>query len=377
MFQAKRQPLQPSAGRVARNETEIEHDMTSDHVQFEVKGRLGLITLNRPEALNALTFEMVDALDSGLAAWAMDPAVEAVAIRGEGDRAFCAGGDVRAIYANGPDGAAENLAFYGREYRMNNRIKTYPKPYISFMHGATMGGGVGVSAHGRYRIGAENLKFAMPETAIGFAPDVGGTYILARMPHNLGLWAGVSAAQMGIADAINGHLVDYFIRYERFDAVIDALAGADFSDSADEAICEILALNASAPDAPALKEHLEEIDAAFSAATIEGALAALKGGSAWAQGQAAAIEEQSPRSVKIAFGLIKAAAGLSFEACLANEYRMARAMMAHPDFYEGVRAKLIDKDRAPNWAEANVAMVPDALVSDLLTPKAGTEWSPA
>ncbi len=351
--------------------------MASDHIHFETRGRLGLVTLNRPDALNALTFEMVVALDDQLAAWATDPAVVAVAIRGAGDRAFCAGGDVRQIYANGPDGLAASSDFYRREYRMNNRIKSYPKPYIAFMHGATMGGGVGVSAHGRYRIGAESLKFAMPETAIGFGPDIGGTFILARMPHNLGLWAGVSAAQIGIGDAIYGHLIDYFIRYERFGAVIDALANADFGDEPDEAICEILALNASAPDAPTLKEHIEEIDAAFSAETIEEALARLKGGSPWAQEQAAIIEAHSPRSVKIAFGLIRAAAGAGFEACLANEYRMAQATIVHPDFFEGVRSKLIDKDRAPRWANASVADVPDSVVADILTPKAEGEWTPA
>lgn len=350
--------------------------MASEHVQFEVKGQLGLITLNRPDALNALTYEMVQALDDQLTLWATDPAVAAVAIRGAGDRAFCAGGDIRQIFGFGPDGVAQSVAFYRREYQMNHRIKTYPKPYIALMHGATMGGGVGVSAHGRYRVAAADLKFAMPETAIGFAPDVGGTFLLARMPHNLGLWAGVSGAHLDIADAMYGHVIDYFVPRERFDAVIDALASVDLAADTDETICEALALNSLTTDAPSLKAHTEEIDAAFSAATIEEAVAALKAGSPWAAAQAAAIELQAPRAVKVAFGLIRAGQSADFEACMANEFRMARAMVALPDFYEGVRAKIIDKDRTPNWMDASIAAAPDAFVADILTPGAD-EWTPA
>ena len=348
--------------------------MSSDHVLFEQKGRLGVATLNRPEALNALTPDMIAALDSRLAAWAVDPHVAAVAIRGAGDRAFCAGGDVRILYEKGVAGLEQNKAFYAAEYRLNNRIKTYPKPYIALMHGATMGGGAGISVNGRYRVGSESLRFAMPETAIGFVPDVGGTYFLARMPFNLGLWAGVSGAPLGVADAINGHLVDYFVRAERFDALIDALAAADYADSADETVCEILALNASAPDAAALKDHVDEIDAAFSAPTIEAALAAFEGGSEWARAQAAHIRGCCPRSVKFAFALIRAGASGDFEMCLANEYRAAKAMVAHPDFFEGVRAKLIEKDNAPRWSPATLADVSDAEAQALLTP-APDDWT--
>lgn len=350
--------------------------MSSPHIEFEQKGQLGLVTLARPEALNALTPDMVDALDAQLAEWAVAPQIAAVAIRGAGPRAFCAGGDIRMLYERGPEGVAENAAFYLREYRLNHRIKSFPKPYIALMHGATMGGGAGVSINGRYRVGAESLLFAMPEVAIGFAPDVGGSYFLSRMPHNLGLWAGVAGARLGVADAIYGHLVDYFIRAERFDAVIDALAGADYADAPDEAVCEILALNASAPDAPALKDHAEEIDAAFSAPSIDAALDALAGGSEWGKAQANEIAKHCPRSVKIAFGLIRAGVGASFEACLANEYRMAKAMVAHPDFFEGVRAKIIEKGREPAWSHASVADVPDSAVAAVLTPGAD-EWTPA
>ncbi|MCI4663637.1 MAG: enoyl-CoA hydratase/isomerase family protein [Neomegalonema sp.] len=351
--------------------------MATDQVLFEQKGRLGLITLNRPQALNALTPEMVAAMDDQLSAWETDANIAVVAIRGAGERAMCAGGDIRLIYDNGIEGLADSAAFYHLEYRLNRRIKVFPKPYVAFMTGATMGGGCGVSVNGRYRVGSETLKLAMPETAIGFAPDVGGSFFLSRMPRNIGLWAGVTASQLRVADAVLGHLVDYFIRAERFESVIEALAAADYSDEPDEAVCEILAMNASAPDAPALKEYVDEIDAAFDATTLEGAVAALEGGSDWAKQQAAVIKSHSPRAVKVAFALIKAGAQSTFEECLAREYRMSLAMVSHQDFHEGVRSKIVDKDNAPKWANASIADVSDAEVEAVFAPIGDKEWTPA
>lgn len=326
-------------------------------ILFERRGGVGLVTLNRPAQMNALSHAMANALSAQLTAWADDPAVHAVAIQGAGDQAFCAGGDIRDLYEAGRADPSRNFAFFADEYRLNVQIKRFAKPYIAFMDGVTMGGGVGVSVHGRYRVGGDRTLFAMPETGIGLFPDVGGTYFLARTPDRIGLYLGLTGAKANAADCLYAGIVDYYIRSEQRDAVIAALAAADLSADADEVICEILASRAAAPASSDLRARAPEIAALFSAESLPALLAGLDAGSEWAQAQAARIRKKSPFCTAIAFRQLTEHARLSFEDAMRLEYRLARACMTAPDFYEGVRATIIDKDGAPNWSPSALAEV--------------------
>jgi enoyl-CoA hydratase len=322
------------------------------HVHAEKRGALGLLTLARPQALNALTHGMIKALAAQLTAWANDDGVKAVAIRGEG-RAFCAGGDVRAVrefVIAGSDAGADLLR---DEYRLNAMIGEYPKPYIALLHGIVMGGGAGVSVHGRYRLADPGISFAMPETAIGFIPDVGSSHFLARLPDNIGLYLALSGARIGAGDALATGLMTHAVAQADFDAVIAALARGD---SVDVAIKPHVRKIAPGP----LMAHRRRIATSFGAATVEGVLERLdRDGSEFARQTAQTIRAMSPTSVKIVFRQIREAASLDLRQCLALEYRLALRTIAAQDFREGVRAALVDKDRTPKWQPASLAGVGD------------------
>lgn len=337
--------------------------MSTDDILFETRGALGLITLNRPEALNALTHEMVRRLDAQLQAWEADPAVRAIAIQGAGDKAFCAGGDIRALYDNGTERAVESFAFFIDEYRLNARIKRLKTPYLALMDGAVMGGGVGVSIHGRYRIGGDRLKFAMPEVGIGFIPDVGGSYFLPRLPRRIGWWLGLSGARLGPGDAVFAHIIDYYVRSDQFEPLIARLAAAAYGSSpeeADETICEILAETAAPPPAAELRERAGEIEAAFEADTLADALSALGAGSDWARAQGQIISEKSPTALALTWRMLGEGARLRLEDALKIEYRLARNRVVSAEFREGVRAAVIDKDQAPAWDPADLGAIATA-----------------
>jgi enoyl-CoA hydratase len=333
---------------------------TSD-ILFERRGRLGLITMNRPKALNALTHEMSLALDRQLMLWASDSKIEAVAIVGAGDRAFCAGGDIRALYQSGRKGRLTQ-EFYWDEYRMNRRIFRYAKPYVALMDGITMGGGVGVSAPGRYRVATEKTLLAMPETGIGLFPDVGASYYLSHMPGQLGVYLGLTGNSVQAADILYTGFGTHFARSASMAAIATTLES--------EGTEAVLKRHAAPLDQePPLKAHRALIDRSFAGDTVEAIVAALeKEGGAWADRVRATILQKSPISLKVTLRELREAASLDFEDCMVMEYRLVQAFMADRDFFEGVRAVIIDKDNKPNWQPAKLADVTPAMVDAYFKP---------
>ncbi|MCX5493813.1 enoyl-CoA hydratase/isomerase family protein [Kaistia dalseonensis] len=322
-------------------------------ILFDRKGRAGLVTLNRPKALNALSYDMVMLMAEHLAIWRDDPAIGVVVVRGAG-RAFCAGGDVRAAYEAGRAGPSP-AAFFRDEYRLNAAIKHFPKPYVALVDGFVMGGGVGISAHGSHRVFAENAVFSMPETGIGFFPDVGSSYLLARMPGESGLYAALAAARLGRGDCLHAGIATHAAPAANFDAIVDALAEGD---DADRALAPFL----HGPVAPeTLRELNDPIAAIFGTGTVETILSRLdeaEGPHApWAERTAADIRAKSPTSLVIALKQIRAARTLDFDDCIRLDYRIASQILDGHDFYEGVRAALVDKDKAPRWRPDTLSAV--------------------
>jgi enoyl-CoA hydratase len=335
-----------------------------DEVLFEVRGRAGLITLNRPKALNALTLGMVRAMRAQLAAWADDRAIERVVIEGAGDRAFCAGGDIRVLYDWGLAKDPSFIAFYREEYLLDAAIKRFPKPWVAVMDGITMGGGVGVSVHGSHRIATERLTFAMPETGIGLFPDVGGTYFLPRCPGETGMYLGLTGARLRAADALYTGIADVHVGSDRIAALRDALCAEADLDGA-------IGRFAQDPGPAPMAEHRDAIDRCFSAASVEAIVAALKAeGGEWAAGTARTIAAKSPTSLRITYRQLRKGAGLGFEDCMTLEFRMVHGILAGHDFFEGTRAVVIDKDQDPRWQPSVLAEVGEADVAHYFAPRA-------
>jgi enoyl-CoA hydratase len=323
----------------------------TDEVLFDRRGALGLITLNRPKALNALTHEMCLAMKAQLDEWSTDDNVKTMVIRGTGERAFCAGGDIRALYESGKAGTPYALDFYRDEYRLNAAIKHFPKPYVALLHGIVMGGGVGVSVHGSHRVANEGMTFAMPETGIGLFPDVGGSYFLPRLPGEIGMYVALTGERLNAADSVYAGVATDFVPAAQNEPLIAALeegAEADF----------VLQSFKENPSDPPLARMREAIDRIFSADSLEGILAGLDDdGTEWAAKTAATIRKKSPTSLRITFRQIRQGARLSFDECMRTEYRMVSRIVAGHDFYEGVRAAIIDKDNAPKWSPAELSGV--------------------
>jgi len=327
--------------------------VTDPHIKSEKQGALGLLTLDRPKALNALTHGMIAAIADSLKTWAADDSVKAVAIRGEGDRAFCSGGDIRAVQQAIVAGTNEGASLLREEYRMNALIGAYPKPYVAMVHGITMGGGGGISIHGSHRLADNSLMFAMPETGIGFIPDIGSSYFLSRLPDRLGLYLGLTASSMGLGDAMAAGLVTHAVARSDFDAVIAALAGGQ---SADKAITPF----ARKPEPASLAAHRRRLATIFSGSSVEVVLERLdRDGSAFAVQTAQVIRSRSPTSLKLVFRQLHEAEKLSLKQCLAMEFRLALRVLPGHDFREGVRAALVDKDRRPKWEPSSLAGVGD------------------
>jgi enoyl-CoA hydratase len=327
--------------------------VTDPHIKSEKRGQLGLLTLDRPQALNALTHGMINIITARLTEWAQDPGIGCVAIRGAGERAFCAGGDIRAVQQAVIADTQAGADLLRDEYRMNALIGSYPKPYVALLHGITMGGGAGVSVHGRYRLADPSLSFAMPETGIGFIPDVGGSFFLSRAPGEMGLYLGLTGTPIGLADALDAGLMTHAVNRADFGAVLDALAAGERVDKA-------IAPFAGKVGAGPLREHRRRIQTIFSASSVEAVLERLdRDGSDFARGMAQVMRSRSPTSLKLVFRQLRAGALLNLEQCLAMEFRLAlRALQGH-DFREGVRAALVDKDRTPHWHPSSLAGVGD------------------
>jgi len=325
-----------------------------------------VLTLNRPQALNALNRGMALAVHRALFEAAADPDVELVVIEGAGDRAFCAGGDVALLGREGREDRALWEGFFHDEYRMNQAIARLSMPYVALLDGITMGGGVGLSIHGPFRVATERTMFAMPETGIGLIPDVGGTHALPRLPGEIGTWAALTGARLKAADCIYAGIATHFVPSERLDVLRDLLA------TAEESVEDVLgALDAPAGEAP-LEVLREGIDFHFSHDTVEDILASLDGGDDWAREQAAIIRRMSPTSCKLTLLGLRMGAGVEIEDALVTEYRMVCAIRHGHDFYEGIRAQLIDKDRNPKWNPATLEDVSeDEVARHLVAPDSG------
>ncbi len=336
--------------------------VTDPHISAEKQGVLGLLTLERPAALNALNTGMVQALADAIDAWVADDAVRVIAIRGEGARAFCAGGDIRAWVT---DGAEVGLAFLRAEYRLNYTIATCPKPFVALMHGVTMGGGAGLSVHARHRIADPALVFAMPEAAIGFVPDIGSTFFLPRCPGEIGMYLALTAGRIGLGDVVAVGLADHAMPAENFIAVLEKLAAGETVTRAIAGLTVKLPPAALAPE----RQHLASL---FSGASVEAILERLaRDGSPFARAASDAIRANSPTSLKLAFHLLRRGAALSLKDCLRQEYAAATHLLRRPDIKEGVRAAIIDKDRAPKWQPSALAAVSDGDIALIPAPAAG------
>ncbi|WP_408637481.1 enoyl-CoA hydratase/isomerase family protein [Nocardia aurea] len=334
--------------------------VTEPEVLIDKRDGLGLITLNRPKAINALNHAMALDITRALREWAADDEVRTVVVTGAGERGLCAGGDIVAIHTDAKGGGANvdspTGVFWRDEYILNALIGRYPKPYVVVMDGIVMGGGVGLSGHGSHRIVTERSKIGMPEVGIGFVPDVGGTYLLSRTPGEIGTHVALTTARMGAGDAIAAGFADYYVTSENIAALLETLR----TESADIAIAKF------ASDAPesALVAQRSWIDACYSADSVEEIVARLRAdGTPEATRAAEDILGKSPVALKVTLRSLRNARGLpNLEAVLNEEYRVSIAALASHDLVEGIRAQVIDKDRDPRWNPATLAEVSTAAV---------------
>lgn len=337
----------------------------------EVMGRLGVITLDRPKALNALNLEMVQELDALLEHWAMHPAVDAVLIRSASERAFCAGGDVRSIgiLPEPEDREALGRAFFSTEYRVNHRIGTFPKPFIALMAGITMGGGLGISVLGSRRIVGETLRMAMPETVLGLFPDVGASWFLNRCPGTIGRYLALTGATLGAADALEAKLATHHVRVEHFDALVAALAGMA---SLDEASVDGVIEGYVAPiEDCTLAGRRPVIDKLFAGQDLDAVIRRVDeevNGEEWMHVMQATIDRACPTSLRATWKRMLSGEEQTLQNVLTDDLRMAVRMVGREDFAEGVRAILIDKDHAPMWSPKTLDNVTAADIAALLKP---------
>ncbi len=332
-------------------------------ILFDRRGAAGIVTLNRPQALNAVTHRMVLALRARLEEWRNDPTITRVVATAAGERAFSAGGDLRHVYELGRAGRFEEaLQFWRDEYALNAVIKHYPKPYVALIDGIVMGGGVGVSIHGSHRVAGDRYQFAMPEVGIGFFPDVGATWFLPRLPGELGTYCGLTAERLKAPDAVAARVATHRVRSERFADLLDGLTGTVPVDA-------LLAAFAEPPGEGPVATLRETIDRHFAADTVEDILGRLDADRApAAQAMAAAIRAKAPLSLKIALAQVRRGRSWSFDDCMRAEFRIVSRVVRGEDFYEGVRAVIIDKDNAPRWRPARLAEIADAEVERHFAP---------
>jgi enoyl-CoA hydratase len=322
-------------------------------------GRIGHLTLDRPRALNALDGRMIGALAEALAGWRNDPTVHAVVIEGAGGRAFCAGGDIRAIRDRALAGDAAAIeTFFRDEYALNAAIDEYPKPYVALIDGICMGGGIGVSVHGQIRVTTEAGLFAMPETAIGMFPDVGATFMLPRLPGALGMYLGLTGARLTGADAVHAGVATHFVPRAALPALRAALAADGVA---------AVAAHAEALPPFSLAPWRAALDRCFGADSVAAIVAGLEAERTdWARETLATLRAMSPSAVMWSFEMIRRGAERSLRDCLAAELVMTRHVTRHPDFAEGVRAMVVDKDRTPRWTPASLEEVDSGAIAAML-----------
>ncbi|MEX0955694.1 MAG: enoyl-CoA hydratase/isomerase family protein [Rhizobiaceae bacterium] len=336
-----------------------------EDIRFARQGRAGVVTLTRAKALNALTRDMVNALARALAAWRDDRGIELVIVKAEG-RAFCAGGDIVDVYRAGREGRLL-VDFFADEYRMNAAIEAFPKPYISLIDGIVMGGGVGISAHGSHRVVTENTVFAMPEVGIGFFPDVGGSHLLPRLRGASGMYLALTGNRIRWGDQLHVGFATHAVKSEALEALGNSLADGGDVDA-------ILAGFAQSPQPETVDEVWRSIDRHFSGNSLEEIHAGLSSANgAFEAGVVETIGRRSPTSLKVAFRQVVEGRGRPMAECMNMEFRILNRMLAGHDFYEGIRAVVIDKDNRPAWQPATLEEVSAEAVDAYFAPLGNRE----
>ncbi|MFZ4077184.1 MAG: enoyl-CoA hydratase/isomerase family protein [Legionellaceae bacterium] len=336
----------------------------TEHLMIGVEQHVGRITLNRPEALNALSFSMIKKVQAQLDLWATDDTIHAVVVDAVPGRAFCAGGDVRALYELGRHAPDDAISFFWHEYRLNDTLHHYKKPYVVLMNGITMGGGVGLALHGDYALATQAFLFAMPETAIGFIPDVGASYLLSRCPSHVGMYLGLTGARIKAAEAYHLGLVYDVIDQKECSSVLSDLMTTDLSVHPHEKVKAILARYARRLEETEECLPYSKINSCFNQSSMLGIMQALEqDASPWALDTYQTLRKKSPLSLCVTHALLRRATTKTIRACLSLEFGVAFHCLQHHDFYEGVRALLIDKDNTPRWEPATIEDVSDEMVA--------------
>ncbi|XP_008327215.1 3-hydroxyisobutyryl-CoA hydrolase, mitochondrial [Cynoglossus semilaevis] len=353
----------------------IQGHMMSSHVEAEVSlervNRAGVITLNRPKVLNALNLTMIRQIFPQIQKWEKDEETDIIIIKGAGGKAFCAGGDIRAVTEAGKTGDPLAQNFFREEYILNNAIGSCSKPYVALIDGITMGGGVGLSVHGRFRVATEKTLFAMPETAIGLFPDVGGGYFLPRLRGRLGLFLALTGFRLKGRDVQRAGVATHFVESEKIPDLEKELV--DLKSPSAEDVGRVLdvyqrqsSLDAEKPFV--LDKHMSDIDRLFSSSSVEGIVQNLKAdGSEFAVKQAETLSKMSPTSLKMTFRQLQLGASLTLQQVLVMEYRLVQACLRGSDFYEGVRAVLVDRDQNPRWSPSSLEEVSKQSVDQCFT----------
>ena len=347
--------------------------MTEDVLTF-TEGRAGRIRLNRPRAIHALNTEMCAAMLDALTAWRADTAIEAVLIDHAEGRGFCAGGDIRMIAESGAGDGAAARDFFRVEYQLNHALFTYAKPITAFMDGITMGGGVGISMPAKFRVATENTRFAMPETGIGLFPDVGGGWYLSRLPGRTGEYLALTGARLNGADCLKLGLATHYMASVKLDEAKQLLIERPSE------IANILEGMADIPGDDTILEHGADIDRLFAGETLEDIIAALAADSGlWAKEQLAILATKSPQAMKVSLHLVRQGRHMpSFEDEMRQEFAVASRVVQRPDFAEGVRAVIVDKDNAPRWQPATPEGVTDHVIDQIFAPLPDDQaWAPA
>jgi enoyl-CoA hydratase/carnithine racemase len=331
-----------------------------------VEGHIGRLTLNRPKALNALDLPMIRIMTKALLCWREDTAIAGVVVDAVGEKAFCAGGDILALTGARASDTSTPHDFYAEEYRLNTLIKEYPKPYVAMIDGIVMGGGVGISVHGTRRICGDRTLFAMPETGIGFYPDVGGSFFLPRLEGKLGAWLALTGARLKAADAFALGIATDYAPSDQHGQILARLVE---DTCISEEVVEIVDSLTGVPGPGAVADHRAQIEAAFGADTVEGILDRLaQDGSEWAQKQIKILNTKSPTALKVTLRQMSEGANMNFRTCMRMELGLSLKFVAGHDFTEGVRALLVDRDNAPQWQPDRLAAVSDDRVAGYFVP---------
>lgn len=351
----------------------VKQDIPGTEILTEIKGRIGLITLTRPKALNALNISMIQTITEALQAWEKDLTIEFVIIHSNDAKAFCAGGDIRAVYmARVQDDYSFSDSIFRKEYELNYYISQYPKPYVALIDGVCMGGGLGISVHGSHRIATERSVFAMPETAIGFFPDIGASYFLNKCPGEIGTFLGLVGDKISGSDAFYAGIATHYVPSSKLEDLKQTLFKAQ---SKQEAL-EIIEFFHEKPEDSLIEQHRKLIDTCFAQKNIEDIINQLedypsKETAKWLS----LIDKRSPSSLKITLKLLQNNKEKSLKECLPIEFRLSQRFVKKYDFIEGIRALLIDKDNQPSWQPRLLTQVTPDQIEEYFKPLEDKELS--